>query len=395
MQTKATSEALNLLKEALKGLESSKGSVFTGIQKLVRAANILEEKDVAIWCEIQFGNPKYTAPLQNLISAFLQHMKRKTKVTSTAIQRTYKELDELDLKQELHYSDEELTIKANKAGGGYNSINFVEERYAYLVKNRRGNDNTYYQGNLLTHISYVRRTAHARASSLYNRVAFSDVPATAFDVLKIAVDDRLLNLAPQLAEKLMIAFKSISTEIPEEWSQALTTCRRFIEDLADVLFPTTNKKIDRRDLGQAQYINRLWAFMDSAIESESNKELAKAHVDFLGSLLEKVHKVTHKGVHADLERLEAVKAVFHTYLMVADILDYLKVRPIKSTKLNIHRASLDELESILRISRQTAKGIIKLRVDQQILTPELLSHIKGIGPKTISKAKELLSFEVL
>jgi hypothetical protein len=61
--------------------------------------------------------------------------------------------------------------------------------------------------------------------------------------------------------------------------------------------------------------------MDDFVESESNRELAKAHVDYLGSYLERTHKISNKGVHASVTRIEAIKAVFHTYLMVADILD--------------------------------------------------------------------------
>ena len=124
--------------------------------------------------------------------------------------------------------------------------------------------------------------------------------------------------------------------------------------------------------------------MDKSIESESNKELAKAHVDYLGSYLERAHKLGHKGVHADLSRTEAIKAVFHTYLLVADILDYLKADANKTSKpLNVHTASLDELESVLGINRTIAKEIIKLRVKYGVLEVARLGAIKGIGQKTI------------
>lgn len=105
--------------------------------------------------------------------------------------------------------------------------------------------------------------------------------------------------------------------------------------------------------------------------------------------------MSNKGVHAGLEREEAVKTVFHTYLMVADILKY--VDPSSRTqedKLNINTVSLDELESLLGISRNIAKEIIKLRVKEGELTPELLSNIKGIGTKTVALAQEAFAFEI-
>jgi hypothetical protein len=170
----------------------------------------------------------------------------------------------------------------------------------------------------------VRKKAHELASQIYNQLKFSGTVSNCFDILKNAVDDKLLDLNPAIAEQLMLAFKSISSDKEEEWSQALTTCRRLLEGLADELYPASKEKFNGRTVGQGQYVNRLWAFMDGAIQSESNKDLAKAHIDFLGSWLDKVNKLTNKGVHAELDRIEAVKSVFHTYLVVADLLEYVK-----------------------------------------------------------------------
>ncbi|HEX8399300.1 MAG TPA: helix-hairpin-helix domain-containing protein, partial [Pyrinomonadaceae bacterium] len=236
--------------------------------------------------------------------------------------------------------------------------------------------------------------AHKYASELYNKVAFSNTPQTSLDILRAEVDSKLLDLAPEAAEKLMIAFKSVSSNNSEEWSHALTSCRRLIEDLADALYPPKDELVNGRKVGKNQYKNRLWAFMDASIESESNRELAKTHVDYLGNYLENVHKLSNKGVHATLTRIEAIKAVFHTYLTVADILNYLnKDLSQKDKKLNVHTATLDELESVLGISRNLAKEIVKLRVDFGILDLNRIATIKGIGKKTLTLAEQVLSFE--
>ena len=253
---------------------------------------------------------------------------------------------------------------------------------------KKGNDGTHYKINLNTHLNYVKKKAHELASSLFEQLKFSGTVSNCFDIMKDVVDDRLLDLNPAIAEQLMLAFKSISSDKEEEWSQALTTCRRLLESLADELYPASNKKFNGRPVGQTQYVNRLWAFMDDAIQSDSNKELAKAHIDFLGSWLEKVNKITNKGVHSDVEHLEAVKSVFHTYLVVADLLNYLD-KSSKNIKPDINKTTLDEFEALLNINRGIAKEIIKARVNEGKLDLDILANIQGVGPKTLDKAKEV------
>ncbi|PEQ53055.1 DNA uptake protein [Bacillus cereus] len=396
MGTKMKNDAIKLLEESLEQLENQKGSVLTGVQKLARASKILEDEDTVIWCEIQLGNKQYTKDLKKALE-FLVKISKEGKPLSEVskeYKRILKELGENGYNPKVHFSPEEVNIKRDEAGGAYQGIGFIEERYNDFVRLKQGGNGTYYKNNLITHISHIKREAHEKATTLYTKTAYTDSARTAFDILKNEVDDKLLDLNPELAEQLMLAFKSVSTDNPEEWSQALTTCRRFIEGLADELFPPIDEEIDGRKLGKTQYINRLWAFMDKSIESKSNKDLAKAHVDILGVYLQRIHKLSNKGVHAGLEREEAVKTVFHTYLMVADILKYLDPSyPTKKEQLNIHKASLDELESLLGVPRSIAKEIVKVRVREGEITPEILGKIKGVGSKTISLAQEEFSFE--
>jgi DNA uptake protein ComE-like DNA-binding protein len=385
------SEALRLLDEALKELESPKGSVLSGTQKLSRSSALLGNADIQAWCAVQLGERSYVLALQKLLTALSTKDDPKSEKSKKAIADAVKALDALKLKHEVHYSNEELNVKASESGGGYISIGFVEERYADLVRTRKGNDGTYYKNNLYTHLNYVRKKAHDFASVLYNQLKFSGTVKNCFDVLKSSVDDKLLDLNPALAEQLMLSFKAVSSEKDEEWSQALTTCRRLLEGLADELNPASTEATKGRSLTQAQYVNRLWAFMDKSIESDSNKELAKTHVDFLGAWLEKTNKLSNKGVHAEVSQVEAVKAIFHVYLVVADLLEYLDKSPAKTGKKDINTATIDDLEALLDISRATAKEIVKARISKGKLDKEILKGIRGIGPKTLEKAAAAFS----
>lgn len=388
------SEALKILEESLKELESLKGSVLSGIQKLFRASELVNNEDVKIWCLVQMGETKYTEPLSMLMQLYrekngVEKNTAKYKAIQKKIAKQYDILNNLGITNKFLITSEELNIKNDHSGGGYQNIGFVEERYADLVRTKKGNDGTYYKSNLNSHINYVRKKAHQFALELYNQLKFSGTVSNCFDILKFAIDDRLLDLNPTLAEQMMLAFKAISSEKEEEWSQSLTTCRRLLENLADNLYPPTKETVNGRSLGQGQYINRLWAFMDQSIESKTNKDLAKSHVDFLGSWLQNTYKLSNKGVHAELDRLEAVKAVFHTYLILADILTYFSQPQKASNELTLETATLDELEAVLDISRVIAKEIVKLRVQQGTISLEDLSQIKGVGKKTLDKIKNV------
>lgn len=59
-------EALKIVEEGLKELESTKGSVTVGVQKLSRAAKLLDNEEVWTWCQVQLGNTKYTNALGKL-----------------------------------------------------------------------------------------------------------------------------------------------------------------------------------------------------------------------------------------------------------------------------------------------------------------------------------------
>ncbi|WP_287045159.1 helix-hairpin-helix domain-containing protein [Psychrobacter sp.] len=98
------------------------------------------------------------------------------------------------------------------------------------------------------------------------------------------------------------------------------------------------------------------------------------------------------AVHDEVTQLEATKFVFHIYLMLADLLEYLDDSVVSNTKPHIKKITIDELEALLNINRNIAKNIIKARVKNGGLTLKQLGEVSGIGNKTLEKAKELIEF---
>ncbi|OTK46986.1 DNA uptake protein [Acinetobacter baumannii] len=392
-------EALKIVEEGLKELESPKGSVTVGVQKLSRAANLLNEDEIVAWSQLHLGNQEYTTALDKFFKKVkIEAEKLKDKNQPVNVNPTdelfKKELKKIiDLHLPLTELNESFSFKTNPKAGGFNSVDFIESKLNTLIREKIGNDGYHYKNPLQAHITYIKKYAFKYLTELHEKLKFSGTITSTFDVLKNAVDDRLLDLDPEIAEQLMLAFKSVSSSNKEEWSHALTTCRRLLESLADKLYPASELVIGKRTFKQGQYVNRLWQFMNDAIVSDSNRDLAQTHVNFLGSWLEKVNKLTNKGVHDDVSQIEATKAVFHLYLMLADLLDYLDPSATKqTTKPQIATASLDELEALLNVKRDVAKAIVIARVKCNGLTLEQLKEVKGVGPKTLAIAQEVFEF---
>lgn len=387
-------EALKILEDGIKELESPKGSITVGIQKLSRAANLLEENDYYIWAEIELGNQKFIEPLTKLLTKMVDDNEKKVKVNIKS--EDYKifidRLTKVGIDIQFIFTPNFLRIKTNSGTGGLEkSIHHIEDHLPYLKKH--GNDKSLYLNNVNERLAYAKGECHKYLSDLYNKLKFSGTIISGFDLLKNAVDDKLLDLDPEIAEQIMLAFRSVSSDSKEEWSQALATCRRLLENLADRLYPATDENINGRTFKQNQYINRIWRFMDVSIESKSNKDMAKAHLDYLGSWMAADYTLTCKGVHAEVSQLEATKAIFHIYLMLADLLEYLNIDLEKGiTQPLITEVSLDEIEALLNVKREVAKAIVVARVKNKGLTFEQLSDVQGVGPKTLQKAKEIFKF---
>lgn len=386
-------KGLLLLEEVIENLENPKFSLFSCIQKLNRIGKLLNEKKLVIWTEIQIGNTLYTSSLKKLIDAFMANEEEETKESKELLDKLKKTVEELGIIVGIDITNEELTAKATIAGGGFSNIGYIEDKYHDFVKTKRGNDRTYYTANLSQTLTVVKSIAYKKASFYHKKYAYEHLPESNFEVLKSKVEDVLFDIDPELAEQLMLAFKSVSSKSEEEWSQGLTSCRRFFEKLADNLYPPSDKKINGRSLSKENYINRLWAYMDASIESKSNKDLAKKHVDLLGLYLQSTFKLSNKGVHTNLTRIEAIKTVMHIYLVCADLLDYLDKDKFLDKKPSMYSATLDEIEIVGNVSRKIAKEIIKLRVRKSNITEDDLKEIPGLGIKTLKNLIENITLE--
>lgn len=115
----------------------------------------------------------------------------------------------------------------------------------------------------------------------------------------------LEDLSPKLFDALGAAVERlVAAETEEEVAQAALSGRRYIEQLADVLFPAqeSNVKKGGRSLGKTAYKNRIWAF----IEHHSAGDLIK--ITTMGKEVDRLVEEMNGGLHSNFPRERVLKA---------------------------------------------------------------------------------------
>jgi hypothetical protein len=150
------------------------------------------------------------------------------------------------------------------------------------------------------------------------------------------VDANIGATIPDAVKRFSSVYENLHSENPEDWSNAVHSCRRILQDLADAVFPPRDevriKKVGGKDrlihLGKQHYINRIVAFVEDSSGSRRFSDIVGSQLGFLGDRLDSVFRAAQKGSHdAIVTREEADRYVVYTYLIVGDVLSLLKTAP--------------------------------------------------------------------
>ena len=178
-----------------------------------------------------------------------------------------------------------------------------------------------------------RAFIHQYASKVYYELKFSGVASEIFSRIRNRVDGSISSLIPDSTRRFSAVYENLESENPENWSNAVHSCRRIIEDLANAVFPPQDKnrvlQINGRkksiSLGAGNYINRIMCFVDDNSDLETTSAIIGSHLSYLGDRLDALVSGAQKGTHSDITSMEeADRIVVHTYLLVGDILSIKK-----------------------------------------------------------------------
>lgn len=144
-----------------------------------------------------------------------------------------------------------------------------------------------------------------------------------FSEFRREADEKLEALAPSVLEKLTSIYGNLNSENPEDWANAVHSCRRILTDLADALYPPRDEPVvvngKTIKVGKDQYINRLVQFIASKAGSKTFSNVVGADLSSIGMRLDAIYDAVCKGTHAEITKDEASRYIIHTYLLISDI----------------------------------------------------------------------------
>jgi hypothetical protein len=156
-------------------------------------------------------------------------------------------------------------------------------------------------------------------------LSYVGVNADIFERHRRRVESFLSQVSLQVIDQFTAAYRRAREDDAESKTHALTTCRRILESVADVVYPARAEPVGdssgkTRDVGPDKYVNRLWMFVAESTSGSTQSKLLLATLQDFGARIDTVYSMANKGVHADVTQAEVDTCVMQTYLLAGEIL---------------------------------------------------------------------------
>lgn len=173
-------------------------------------------------------------------------------------------------------------------------------------------------------VEKVVGSIHQYVAAKYQELRFGSAVESAFQVVRREVDELIGDLVPEALPMLSGALENASSDNPEHWANAASTCRRLLKAVADRLRPSGEAVIGPNGqtikMSEGNYLNRLGDWIRQQTASETTIAVFEAEVEFLDAQLKAADKAGQKGAHERVSRLEASRFITGTYLVLGDVL---------------------------------------------------------------------------
>ncbi|MBS0375708.1 MAG: hypothetical protein JSR73_14105 [Proteobacteria bacterium] len=156
----------------------------------------------------------------------------------------------------------------------------------------------------------------------------------------------LEDLSPRLLVTLGTAARTALDALDEEeLAQAALSARRYLEQLADALFPPRPGLINGHPVSKAKYQNRLWAFISTSIRLHARGRATR--INRLGALVDDAIVAVNAGLHGN----STANRIRQVFADLADLtVELLNLDPSKTRQP--YAAFLPNMSEFLRGSRR-------------------------------------------
>lgn len=323
-------KALEACEKVLEGLECDTLSASSAMLQCLRIARLTDDEDAILWLQYEYGGYP-TLPNGGVEQVAWQ----------IACQRGRKFIKDkqtyifIELASEL---EEAIKSKQNALRNYSTSGASVSGDYALVAMSRLTNTVALNTNALINQIansnkrlSVLKGQYYDYALRKYAELSFGNVAYDIFSNYRKLVDNRFSNLSGDTIAKLKAIEGKIESDNPEEYSQALTTCRRLFENVATSLFDkyypdyqssTYKTKSGREiDISGDHYINKLSAVIELLQDKSTSKSLVGSSIIYVIDWIENLNNLQCKGVHAEITKQDAIQCIIHTYICLGDILN--------------------------------------------------------------------------
>jgi|GEM_PF-1510392 hypothetical protein len=173
-------------------------------------------------------------------------------------------------------------------------------------------------------LSKIRTHIYNYVLNVNFQVKFENVTESIFQETKERVDAQLALICPDAIKKFVAAYERLSSDNPEEWSQAMSSCRNVLKEFADYVFPARKEPYKKRNgepllVTDNSYKNRLLAFIDINATGDKNKFLSSRASD-LENRIHTLNDLLSRGTHEGLDITDVRMLVFETYFLIGSLL---------------------------------------------------------------------------
>lgn len=262
-----------------------------------------------------FSGAEYTTVRDEVIHQFMVRRSHEVDGQDVVVAQSVRELEGL-----LSLSDE--AVRASQPPEGLHPVDlyFAHERYqktlVALAPRRQ---------QAVDVLNRVRARVYAYLLQTEAAIELSQVASGAFERVRVAVDARLGEVAPEALVQFRAAYERAATGDEEARSHALTSCRRVLASVADALYPPTDEPVadetgQKHALTTDKWKNRLYTYAADRIPWDASRSLSLANLDELDRRLSALNDLTSKGVHANVSAAEVDQAIVQTYLLIGDLI---------------------------------------------------------------------------